>query len=183
MKWKHILVLAITGSVVALDQLTKMLIYTQYHLGQSTSVIQNFFNITYVRNYGAAFGFLSSAPAFFRDNFFLIIPPLAMILILYILKDVEDSDTLQIACYGSILAGAIGNYIDRLHLGFVVDFLDFHYKNTWSYPAFNVADIAIVCGVMVLIYLTIKEGNNPDPNNKPGKSKEQKDKKLEQISA
>lgn len=183
MKWKHILVLAISGGIVALDQLTKLMIYTQYHLGQSTSVISNFFNITYVRNYGAAFGFLGNAPAFFRDNFFLIIPPLAMILILYILKDVEDDDNFQTLCYASILGGAIGNYIDRLHLGFVVDFLDFHYMNKWSYPAFNVADIAIVCGVFLLIFLTIKEGKEGSPNSGDAKSKKPEKKKPTKISA
>lgn len=183
MKFKHLLVLALSGGIVALDQLTKLMIYTNYHLGQSTSVIDNFFNITYVRNYGAAFGFLSSAPAFFRDNFFLIIPPLAMLLIVYILKDVEDDDTVQIACYGSILGGAMGNYIDRLHLGYVVDFLDFHFKNKWSYPAFNVADIAIVCGVFLLIFLTFKEGKDGNPNNGGSKSKKVEKDNVTQISA
>lgn len=183
MKWKHLLVVAITGSVVALDQLTKLMIYTQYHLGQSTSVIPNFFNITYVRNYGAAFGFLGSAPEFFRDNFFLIIPPLAMILILFILKDIEDDDTFQISCYAAILGGAIGNYIDRLHLGYVVDFLDFHYKNQWSYPAFNVADISIVCGVFLLIIFTFNQGKNPSPGNGGSKKKLKDADSEEQLSA
>ena len=135
MKWKYILTLAISGAVVAIDQLTKLMIYTQYHLGQSTPVVQDIFHITYVRNYGAAFGFLAKAPEVFRDNFFLAIPPIAIILILYILRDVSDDDNLQITCYAGILGGALGNYIDRLHLGYVVDFLDFHYKNLWSFPA------------------------------------------------
>ncbi|MEC9282019.1 MAG: signal peptidase II [Bdellovibrionota bacterium] len=167
MKWKYILTLAISGAVVAIDQLTKLMIYTQYHLGQSTPVVQDIFHITYVRNYGAAFGFLAKAPEVFRDNFFLAIPPIAIILILYILRDVSDDDNLQITCYAGILGGALGNYIDRLHLGYVVDFLDFHYKDAWSYPAFNVADMAIVGGVGCLLILTLFEGKKKDPNPDP----------------
>lgn len=160
-----------TGVIVCIDQLTKLMIYTQFHLGQTLPVIQDIFHITYVRNYGAAFGFLSNAPALFRDNFFLIMPPIAILLIFYILREVDDEDHFQIACYGSILGGAVGNYIDRLHLGYVVDFLDFHYKQVWSYPAFNVADMAIVCGVFLLLgqsfwearHKKTKKDPTPDP--------------------
>ncbi|MFK8138972.1 MAG: signal peptidase II [Bdellovibrionales bacterium] len=174
MKWT--ILLLISGLSIALDQVTKLMIYTNFRLGESVDVINNFFALTYVRNYGAAFGFLSNTPDWFRENFFLIVPPLAMLLILHILrKEVPDDDTWQILAYSSIFGGAIGNYIDRWQHGFVVDFLDFHYKNTWTYPAFNVADMSIVGGVGVLIILMIietKNGKKPKPPANPGDEKE-----------
>lgn len=157
MKIKYLILLCLGGLVIALDQYTKMLIYTSFNLGDSLPVFESFFNLTYVGNPGAAFGFLAQSHPEFRDLFFLIIPPLALIIILMILKDVADDDKWQILALSLVFGGAIGNYIDRLRFGFVVDFIDFHYKNQWSYPAFNVADMAIVCGIFILIGLMFKD--------------------------
>lgn len=82
-------------------------------------------------------------------------PPIAMIFILGMFKSVESSDRWQVFALSMIFGGAVGNYIDRLRFGFVVDFLDFHWKNAWSYPAFNVADSAIVGGVILLLYIMV----------------------------
>ena len=149
--------MCITGLLISIDQITKLYVHTQFLLHESSPVIQNFFHITYVRNYGAAFGMLAQMPAGFRDLFFLMIPPLACLTILYILKSVNDSDTKQIISLSAIFAGALGNYIDRLQFRYVIDFLDFHY-GTWSWPSFNVADMSIVCGVISLIWFMYKEG-------------------------
>ena len=86
MKKKLILLTLITGVVVLLDQYTKNYIVAAYEYGESTKVIENFFNITYVRNYGAAFGMLTQLDAHIRDNFFLMMPPFAMAVILFMLK-------------------------------------------------------------------------------------------------
>jgi signal peptidase II len=167
MKVKYLILITISGAVIALDQLTKMYIHTQYRVGESVSVIRDYFNITYVRNPGAAFGILAQAHPEFREWFFLLLPPAALVVIYFILRSVEDKDRIQILALSSIFGGAIGNYIDRLRFRYVIDFLDFHLKNIYSWPAFNVADSAIVVGIGVLIYLSFarKETAETDPNS------------------
>jgi signal peptidase II len=117
-------------------------------------VIENYFNITYVRNPGAAFGFLAQSHPEFREPFFLVLPPIAMLIILWVLKSVQTSDRLQVVALSLVFGGAIGNYIDRLRFGYVIDFLDFHIQNRYTWPAFNVADSAIVVGIGILLILS-----------------------------
>jgi len=157
---KYLLLMCITGLFVSLDQLTKLYVHTQFELHETLPVIPGFFHITYVRNFGAAFGFMSQAPSAFREIFFLLIPPVAALIILYILKGVKNEDTRQILALSSIFAGALGNYLDRLQFSYVIDFADFHYK-TISWPAFNIADMAIVGGVALLIFFMLKESKQP----------------------
>lgn len=154
---KYLLLACSSGFIIALDQLTKIYIHTQYQLHESKTIIENFFNITYVRNFGAAFGFLAGAPTMFREAFFLTMPPIACLIIIYILRGVENNDHKQTLALSSIFGGAIGNYIDRLQFRYVIDFLDFHYQGKLSWPAFNIADSAIVCGVIYLMYLMLTE--------------------------
>lgn len=157
MKPKYILLLAISGFVVSLDQLTKLYVHTHFRLGESLPVIENIFHITYVRNFGAAFGIFADSPPFFREFFFLTVPPFALIVILAMMRSVPDRDRIQIIALCLVFGGAIGNYIDRLRFRYVIDFLDFHYKDVFTYPAFNVADMAIVGGVGFLLYVLIRD--------------------------
>lgn len=153
---KYLILMCVTGLLIAIDQVTKLYVHTQFQLHESLPVVQDFFSITYVRNYGAAFGFLSQMPALFREVFFMMIPPIACLIILYILRSVSDQDTRQILALSSVFAGALGNYIDRIQFHYVIDFADFHYGSL-SWPAFNVADMAIVGGVMFLVYFMFIE--------------------------
>jgi signal peptidase II len=157
MKTKLIYLFTITGLLIALDQFTKLLVQTHFQVGDTISIIPDFFNITYVQNPGAAFGFLAHTPAFFRETFFLLIPPVAMVVILFFLRSVSMKDRIQILALSLVFGGALGNYIDRLRLKYVIDFLDFHYQHVYSYPAFNVADSAIVCGIGILFILSLKK--------------------------
>lgn len=157
MKKKYLYLAVITGLLVAADQLVKMYIHTQFHLGESLVVIPNFFNLTYVRNFGAAFGFLAESHPTFREAFFLAMPPIALVIILMIMRGVKDNDTKQIIALSAIFGGAIGNYVDRLRFRYVIDFLDFHLNNKYSWPAFNIADSAIVCGVGLLLFMMLME--------------------------
>lgn len=165
MKKKYIWLILISGVLIALDQLTKVYVHTHFHLGESIPVINNFFNLTYVRNFGAAFGFLADSHPSFREIFFLAMPPIALIIILGILRGVPDSDTKQVLALSSIFGGAIGNYIDRLRFRYVIDFFDFHIYNRWNWPAFNIADMAIVGGVGLLLILMFLENKNQKPSD------------------
>lgn len=157
MKKKYLILMVVAGLVIAVDQLSKMYIHVQFRLGESVQIIPGFFNLTYVRNFGAAFGFLANSYPAFREIFFLSMPPIALLVILFILRGVRDDDQKQIVALSSIFGGAIGNYIDRLNYRYVIDFLDFHAGMKWSYPTFNIADSAIVCGVIYLLYQMTKE--------------------------
>lgn len=164
-KFKYLVLLFWGGFLIAIDQITKLWIHTNYQLGESTQVIPGFFNITYVRNFGAAFGFLAESHPSFREYFFLAMPPIAVVIILMILRTVPNSDKWQIFALGSVFGGAIGNYIDRIRFRYVIDFLDFHIKEKYTWPAFNLADSAIVGGVgilLVLMYLESRRGQTSE---------------------
>ncbi len=154
---KYLFLVTIGCLVVALDQATKLYVDTHFHLGESIVVIPDYFNFTYVRNPGAAFGFLSDAHETFRRAFFLSMPPIAMFIIVWILRTVPSTDRLQVLSLSLVFGGAIGNYIDRVRFGYVIDFIDVHYKEIYAWPAFNIADSAIVGGVMGLSYILLKE--------------------------
>lgn len=153
---KYLVLCTLTGFLVVLDQVIKIYVHANFGLGESVVVIQDYFRFTYVRNPGAAFGIFRDAAPLFRQIFFLTMPPIAMGIIVYMMREVPSSDRWQVFSLSLIFGGALGNYIDRLRYGYVIDFLDFHYKEQWSYPAFNVADSAIVCGVILLATLMIK---------------------------
>ncbi len=155
MKLKYLILAAISGAVITIDQATKMYVHTHFQLHESVDVIQGFFNLTYVRNYGAAFGFLAESHPTFREIFFLSMPPVALLIILAILRTVAEVDRWTIASLSLVFGGAIGNYIDRIRFRYVIDFLDFHLQKSYTWPAFNVADSAIVAGVGVLLFLEL----------------------------
>lgn len=155
MNLKYLLLGSISAAVIALDQASKIYVHTHFQLHESIDVINGLFNLTYVRNTGAAFGFLANSPEVFRELFFLSMPPIAMVIILWILKGVQEKDRLNIMALSLVFGGAIGNYIDRVRFRYVIDFLDFHINKKWSWPAFNIADSAIVLGVMILLYLEL----------------------------
>lgn len=137
--WATLLLLA--------DQFTKTLILGYYQLGDSTQVT-SFFNIVRVHNSGAAFSFLASAGGWQRW-FFTAIGIGAALLMVWMLKKHAGQQLFAFAI-ASILGGAVGNVIDRVLYGYVVDFLDFHWAG-WHFPAFNVADSAITVGAACLI--------------------------------
>ncbi len=133
--------------VLIVDQFTKVLILGYYHLGDSTPVT-SFFNIVRVHNSGAAFSFLASSGGWQRW-LFTGIGVAAALLILWLLKS-HAGQKLFAFSMASILGGAVGNVIDRVLYGYVVDFLDFYWRG-WHFPAFNVADSAITLGATCLI--------------------------------
>jgi len=133
--------------ILIADQFTKVLILGAYQLGDSTAVT-SFFNIVRVHNTGAAFSFLASAGGWQRW-FFTAIGICATLFILWMLK-AHSGQRLFSFALACILGGAVGNVIDRVLYGYVVDFLDFHWRGM-HFPAFNIADSAITIGAMALI--------------------------------
>lgn len=155
-KKKLILLSLITLFVIVLDQVTKGYILKEFQHGESVDVIKNYFNITYVRNPGAAFGIFRDLEPSLREWFFLLMPPFAMGIIFFMLQSTPNEEKIKKISLCAIFGGALGNYIDRVRFQYVVDFLDFHYFDKWAWPAFNVADISIVCGVSVLILMELQ---------------------------
>jgi len=141
--------------VIIGDQWSKLGIIAHFDYGESIILIRDFFNVTYVRNTGAAFGFLAAANPTFRVPFFLVVPIVAMVVLGFLYRDLPANAKWRAMALGLVSGGAIGNLIDRVRLGYVVDFLDFHYNTAYYFPAFNVADSAICVGVTILLLSTL----------------------------
>ena len=136
--------------VVGLDQFTKVLTVSNFALYESLEIIPGFFSLTYLTNKGAAFGFLAGVDAAWRHYFFLILASVALVLLLIAWFRLRKEHRFYGPALALIAGGAIGNVIDRVRLGAVVDFLDF-YVAGHHWPAFNVADSAISVGVVLFL--------------------------------
>lgn len=131
------------------DQLTKQIVIANMALYDSIELLP-FFNLTYVRNYGAAFSFLSDAGGWQRW-FFTIIAVVVSVVIMVWLARLDAAQKKLGLALSLVLAGAVGNLIDRSIYGYVIDFFHLYYQN-WHYPAFNIADSAICIGAALLIW-------------------------------
>src|SRR6266581_7872081 len=141
--------IVLAAATLALDRWTKALIQKRFDLNESISVIDGFFNITYVRNTGVAFGIFSSISSPAKSVLLSLFTAFAAaVVITYSVRSPARNRLLQIAL-SLILGGALGNLYDRLAYGYVVDFLEF-YVRTYHWPSFNVADSAISIGVILL---------------------------------
>ena len=147
--------LGIASIVVLLDQLTKITIEKMFVYGQEM-VITSFFNLVLAYNKGAAFGFLNNQPGWQR-YFFTAVAVIAVVAILYMLKK-HSGQRMFCWALALIMGGAIGNAIDRLMYGHVIDFLDFHAAGT-HFPAFNLADSAIFLGAVLFIFDELRRVN------------------------
>ena len=146
--------LLFTLLLIALDQITKLLIYG-YIKPHDSIVINDFLSLSHVHNYGAAFSFLADQSGwqrYFLSGFSLV----ASVAIIIWMRRIDAGRLLKLFALSILLAGAIGNLIDRLLLGFVIDFIDLHYQGFY-WPVFNVADVLISLGVVLLIFSDIKK--------------------------
>lgn len=133
--------------VLILDQATKLYVDGHFRLHETVPVIRGFFNLTYVRNKGAAFGILADNAI--RIPFFITVSIVAMLGILWYLRRLRADQKWAVFSLSLIFSGAFGNLIDRLRLGEVIDFIDVFWQSH-HWPAFNVADSAITIGVTLL---------------------------------
>ncbi len=147
--------------VVALDQATKVWIAKTFTLFESREVIPGLFNLTYLTNSGAAFGFLNGQHGIWRQVFFVATALIALLVMIIALRRLRGQSRAVSWAVALIAGGAAGNLIDRLRQGAVVDFLDFYY-HAHHWPAFNLADSAITIGVTILILEQFISGRHKD---------------------
>jgi len=157
-KWP--VALGTAALVVALDQLSKAIVAAEMRLHDTIQIVDGFAALTYVRNTGAAFGLLAGRAVALRVPFFLLVSAVAVVLLVWFLRSVPAERRLIVAACGAVAGGAIGNMIDRVLLGEVIDFVDLSI-GAYHWPAFNVADSAITIGVVVLCLDAIRQ---PSPS-------------------
>jgi signal peptidase II len=150
LKWLWLSALAIV-----LDQGTKLIVDNVMQLHESIPLIP-YFNLTYVHNTGAAFSFLSEAGGWQRWFFAALAIVISAVLGVWLAR-LQKHETLLAIALALVLGGAIGNLIDRLAYGYVIDFLDVYY-NAWHWPAFNIADSAITLGVVLMLLESVGFG-------------------------
>ena len=138
----------VTTVILVIDQATKLYVDANFRLHESVPVIRGWFHLTYVRNKGAAFGILSDSAI--RIPFFITVSIVAMLAILWYIKRLRADQKLTAFALSLVFSGALGNLVDRIRFGEVIDFLDVFWKRH-HWPAFNVADSAITVGVALLI--------------------------------
>ncbi len=148
---KYTKLAVISGLIIIFDQITKVLILKNLPLHRSITVIPGFFSITHIHNPGGAFGFMANQSSSVRNLLFLLLSSLAVCVIFYFYKNTPRTHPFLASGFALIFGGAIGNLIDRIRFGKVVDFLDF-YIGTYHWPAFNVADSAITVGMIVFVF-------------------------------
>ena len=137
-------ILPISLLFVVIDQVVKIIVINKMALQQSITIINNFFNITYVRNTGAAWSILSG-----NVLLLIMISVLALITIYYYLIKDKDLNKIDIVSYSMLIGGIIGNLIDRIVHGYVIDYLDFKIFN-YNFPIFNIADTLIVISIIII---------------------------------
>ncbi len=147
MNKKNIIIFSTALFILVLDQFTKFLIKRNFQFNQSIPIIKNILHLTYVTNTGSAFGLFKGLNVFFVVFSFIVIAA-----IFYFIKKIQKNEKLIQFSAGLLLGGTIGNLIDRLLYGFVIDFIDFR---VW--PVFNVADSAVTISSVLLIILLWKK--------------------------
>ena len=142
--------LLLGAAVIVADQATKLAVLHSLQLWERVAVIPGLFNLVHFRNRGAAFGLLDSPELAWQNGFLIGVTCLALCLILYMLLASRKRDVWFCLGLGAILGGAVGNLVDRLRLGMVIDYLDF-YLGSLHWPAFNLADTAISLGAVTVL--------------------------------
>ena len=148
----------LAGLALVLDQITKLMVMNSLVAYRDVVALTGFFNLVHVHNTGAAFSLFADQPGWQR-GFFIVLASIATAVILYLLNKTRGQPRFA-AALALILGGAVGNLVDRVLYGHVIDFLDF-YVGTWHWPAFNVADSAIFLGSALLIWDSLGKRKEP----------------------
>ncbi len=145
------MVFFISMLIVVADQLTKMQMINLLKNSRPHVIVPDFFRLVYVENYGAAFGILQNK----RWIFIVITLIVILVISLFIVKNYSKLNIFMKLSLCFLLGGAIGNFIDRVRFGYVVDFLSFRLFNIYEFPVFNLADIFIVIGTGIILVLVL----------------------------
>ena len=148
--------LGIVIAVIAIDQLTKIMVVSNFSLYEKIVIIPGYLNFTYVTNRGAAFSLLAEVDSPWRHYFFIVVSSLAVVLLTIFWLRVRQKSPFLGWGIALIAGGALGNLIDRVRSGAVIDFIDAHWHG-YHWPAFNIADSAICIGVTIFMILSLFE--------------------------
>jgi signal peptidase II len=151
LKPKYRLFLLLPAGVVGLDQLSKAAISSALKLYEVQPIIHGLINLTHIHNTGIAFGLLAGQTSLMRTLFFVAVSLLAMGVVLWMVMRLPEGQKVELVALSLVFGGALGNAIDRIRLGKVIDFIDVYYRS-YHWPAFNVADSAITIGVILLLF-------------------------------
>ena len=161
----------VSAGVILIDQVTKWIIKTTMDLHQTIEVLGDFFTISFILNSGIAFGLFDDSSSAIKRPLLIIISIVALAIIVYIFFSLPKKVKMSGLAMGLITGGAIGNMIDRISKGMVVDFLDFDFPNITirflnihmtRWPTFNVADMSVLVGIAMLLVIIIIEGGRAE---------------------
>lgn len=155
MKRRYLILFSLSGLVLCCDQWTKHLAHSVIS-DRTIPLFGSFLELTFAKNSGFAFGMLQRAPTAMQDLFFVGVPIFALILIVLIFIKLQDNQIMTSVALTTILGGAVGNLIDRLHYGYVIDFVRCRI-GSWELPPFNLADLSIVVGVVLMFVSTLSQ--------------------------
>ncbi len=152
----------IIGIIIFLDQISKFIIKTKFDVYDSINIFKGFFQIFYAKNSGAIWGLFHNHSNSIIPKIITLTSTIAVLILIFFFLKVNPKHKLELLSLSFIIGGAIGNIIDRIHQGFVVDFLDFHI-NSYHWPTFNIADSFITIGVIILA-ISIWKGKKSQQN-------------------
>jgi signal peptidase II len=147
---RYLLIIVVAALTILIDQISKQLILNSFRPGEILPIIPGFFNLTLTFNFGAAFGLWSNLPPGWREFALGASITLALTVLFFFLRHSAQRSALSQVSLAAVLGGALGNVLDRIQHGYVIDFLDAYWGN-YHWPAFNVADSAIVVGVAIVV--------------------------------
>ena len=154
------IIIIISIILLCIDQIAKLLVINLLTKTDSIAIIKNFFYLTYINNDGAAFSILVG-----KRIFLILVAIIVIIMLIHYIKKNNIQNKLEIVSLALIIGGSLGNLMDRVVRGYVIDFLDFKIFN-YNFPIFNLADTFIVIGVFLLLLKEIRKENNLDSRNK-----------------
>lgn len=154
------MIIIISIILLCIDQIAKLLVVNLLTKTDSIAIIKNFFYLTYINNDGAAFSILVG-----KRIFLILVAIIVIIMLIHYIKKNNIQNKLEIVSLALIIGGSLGNLMDRVVRGYVIDFLDFKIFN-YNFPIFNLADTFIVIGVILLLLKELRKENNLDSRNK-----------------
>lgn len=150
-------VLFVSASALALDIASKLVVRSRFQVNEEVVLIEGLFSLSYHQNRGVAFGALSDLPETYRTPLLIILACSVMLFLVQLMR--KTSSKLELIALAAVFGGALGNLINRAWLGFVVDFIHFHWQDAYHFPTFNIADIFICVGVALMLLTSFQSDN------------------------